>query len=64
MRHIEARMTVIDRLFSGAGFFGDNPRLRNRCILAQYKMFYAHAVAYQLSEIIATLELREFATVP
>lgn len=58
MRHIDGRIAVIGRLFSADGFFGENPRLRDRIVLAQYRMFYAHAVAYGLGEIIALLEPR------
>jgi glycosyltransferase involved in cell wall biosynthesis len=58
MRHIEARIAVLHRLFACDGFFGDNRRLRDRFILAQYRMFYAHAISYGLSEITAWLEPR------
>lgn len=56
--HIDGRVAVIGRLFSSEGFFGENPRLRDRVILAQYKMFYAHAVTYGLRGIVAALEPR------
>ena len=58
MRHIDGRLAVLDRMFSEDGFFGNNPALRDRIILAQLKMFYAHAVAYGLDAIIAALEPR------
>ncbi len=57
-RHVDARMAVIHRLFSNEGFFGENPRLRDRVILAQYRMFYAHAVSYGLNELIVLLGSR------
>jgi len=58
MRHIDARTAVIHRLFSNEGFFGEDKLLRDRCILGQYRMFYAHAITYRLNDVIAALEPR------
>lgn len=53
--HIEARTGVVRRIFSAQGFFGDNAELRDYVLLAQYRMFYAHAVTYHLGDVISDL---------
>ncbi|MDB5410306.1 MAG: hypothetical protein JWL84_5218, partial [Rhodospirillales bacterium] len=56
LRHLRARERVIRRLFSNDGFFGSNRELRDRCLLNQYKLFYAHASTYGLFDACAELQ--------
>lgn len=56
LQHIRARVGAIRRLFSPEGFFGNNPALRDYCLIAQYRMFYAHAITYQLNDVLAELQ--------
>lgn len=56
LRHIRARAGALRRLFSPDGFFGDNAALRDYCLIAQYRTFYAHAVAYNLKDVLAELQ--------
>jgi glycosyltransferase involved in cell wall biosynthesis len=58
LEHIHARASVIARLFSTEGFFGGDARLREFCLLCQYKQFYAHAITYSLEAVRSDLEAR------
>ncbi len=62
--HIRARVAAIHKLFSDHGFFGDNPGLRDYCLLAQYRMFYAHATTFNLEPIITDLQREILALSP
>ncbi len=57
-RHIDARIAAIHRLFSAEGFFGADEKLRDYCLLCQYRQFYAHAVTYGIEEVRRELERR------
>ncbi len=50
LRHINARLEIIEKLFSDNGFFGSNNIRKTQCMINQLSMFRDHARVYQLSE--------------
>jgi glycosyltransferase involved in cell wall biosynthesis len=54
-QHLDARLAIIDKMFSNVGFFGPNEIQKTACKINQLTMFAAHAAAYKL-----TKEKRDF----
>jgi glycosyltransferase involved in cell wall biosynthesis len=57
-RHIDARLSLIERMFSADGFFGPNDVRKIECTINQLSMFLDHARAYRLVDQEKALEAR------
>ena len=56
--HFESRATLIRRMFSKEGFFGENDILLKGCLYNQLYLLYNHVRAYKLADQAALLATR------
>jgi len=48
--HLNARLTVIEKMFSSDGFFGEDESKKLECMINQVYLIHSHARAYKLTE--------------
>src|SRR5207302_4469451 len=58
LEHFESRATLIRRMFSKEGFFGENEILLKGCLYNQLYLLYNHVRAYKLVDLAESLALR------
>lgn len=48
--HLDNRATIVEKMFSESGIFGDNAANKLACLYNQHYLFYNHARAYKMFE--------------